>query len=225
MILRGAIFDFDGLILDTERVEFEVWRDIYRDHGADLDFAAWSVSVGAWDAFSPTRNLEELTGRKLDRDSLRARFRERSAAILASLDVLPGVRERLREAAGLGMKLAVASSSRNDWVEGHLKRRGLHGAFDAFACGSDTLRGKPAPDVFLEALRKLGLGAGEAVALEDSPNGIAGAKTAGLYCVVVPNWVTRQMDVSRADLRVDDLNSLSFAELDGTLENGGRGAG
>ena len=98
-------------------------------------------------------------------------------------------------------------------MERHLKARGLYGSFDAFACGSDTLASKPAPDVFLDALRQLELAPGEAVALEDSPNGIAAAKAAGLYCLAVPNWVTRQLDVSRADRRVDDLAAFSFSDL------------
>ena len=220
MSLKAAVFDFDGLILDTERVEFEVWRRIYRDAGADLDFAVWSVKVGAWDAFAPTRHLEELIGRKVDGDALEAGFRKESRAQLDTMDVLPGVRERLRESRELGLRLAIASSSRIDWVAGHLERRGLRGSFDAFACGSDTLPGKPAPDVFLEALRQLDLAPGEAVALEDSPNGIKAAKAAGLYCVAVPNSVTRQLDLSAADRRVEDLNSFTFAELKEAFGNG-----
>lgn len=219
-MLRAVIFDFDGLMLDTERAEFDSWREVYRDHGTELDFGAYEACIGTAGAFDPVGHLERLTGRSVDRSAVTEDFKARQARRISGMNWLPGVTARIDEAGGLGLKLAIASSSLREWVAGHLRERGFERMFDAIANRDDRLRAKPHPDIYLEALRLLGVEAGEAVAFEDSMNGVNAAKAAGLLCVAVPNGLTKDMDLSAADLRVGSLEEVSLTALAGAAGKG-----
>ncbi len=220
MRLKAVIFDFDGVILDTEAAEFASWSDLYREHGVALRFEDWVVCVGSAGLFDPVGHLDGLTGTTHDRAAVVERFRAINRPRLDGLPVLPGVLGILDEAASLGLATAIASSSPPDWVEGHLGRLGLRNRFGVVSTRTDGVPAKPAPDIYLRALARLGLAAGEAVALEDSMNGIAGAKAAGLYCVAIPNGVTARLDLTRADRRVGSLVELSLGDLGRTVFNG-----
>jgi beta-phosphoglucomutase-like phosphatase (HAD superfamily) len=138
------------------------------------------------------------------------------------MDAMPGVRDRLAEGRALGLKLAIASSSEQAWVDDHLRALTLAPLFDAVLVRNDRLPAKPKPDLYLAALAALGASASEAVAFEDSMNGIAAAKAAGIFCVAVPNAMTSGLDLSRADLRVDSLRDVTLAGLAGLLPGNGR---
>jgi HAD superfamily hydrolase (TIGR01509 family) len=127
--------------------------------------------------------------------------------------LLPGVADLARAAQAQGMKVGVASSSSRDWVHGHLERLGILDLFDCLCSRDDVERVKPAPDLYLAVLGCLGVGAGEAVALEDSPNGIRSAKLAGLRCVAIPNPITAGLDLSEADLELSSLADVTLPEL------------
>jgi HAD superfamily hydrolase (TIGR01509 family) len=218
--LRAAIFDFDGLILETEAADLEAWGQVYRDHGAELTFEDFAVSIGTVGAFDPPGHLAALTGRPVDRDAADRAHRVIQDAILEGASLRPGVVDRLDEAGPLGVKLAIASSAGGRWVHGHLERRGLLDRFEVIVVPEGRLRAKPEPDVYLEALRRLGIVAGQAVAFEDSTNGILAAKAAGIFAVAVPNALTARLDLSRADLRVDSLAAITLAEIDRRMSNG-----
>jgi HAD superfamily hydrolase (TIGR01509 family) len=210
---RGLIFDFDGLILDTESPEFTSWRDIFAEHGGVLSLEAWAVCIGTADVFDPCAHLEAQLRRPVDRDALRAERRRRSDALIAAQVPLPGVVERLGEAMAMGMKLGVASSSSRDWVEGHLTRLGLAGHFACVRCSDHVERVKPDPALYRLALDGLGLRAEEAIAFEDSPNGVLAARRAGIFCVAVPNAATRELAFDGPDLRLTSLAELSLQEI------------
>jgi HAD superfamily hydrolase (TIGR01509 family) len=213
-MIKALIFDFDGLILDTETSEFQSWQEIFADHGCDLPFPVWAESIGAAvHSFNPYEFLEKQIRRPLQRDEIRARHRRRWFALLEAQDALPGVREYIAQAAGMGLKLGLASSSRHPWVDGHLTRLGLKECFAAIVCADDVAEAKPAPDLYLLALRRLNIAAGRAVAFEDSPNGARAAKAAGIFCVAVPNALTRQLSLDHADLRLASLAVMPLAEL------------
>lgn len=220
MRLRAAIFDFDGLILDTENAEFASWNDVYGEHGTALKFEDWVVCVGTSGAFDAIAHLERLTGRTLDRGAIVARHRAFNRPRLEALPVLPGVEDRLAEARALGLRTAIASSSPREWIDDHLGRLGLLARFDVLATRTDRLLAKPRPDIYLAALAALGIRPDEAVAFEDSRNGILGAKAAGIFCVAVPNSVTAWMDLTPADRRVGSLREVSLADLGRTAFNG-----
>jgi HAD superfamily hydrolase (TIGR01509 family) len=130
---------------------------------------------------------------------------------------MAGVREYVADAKRQGLRLAVASSSSRAWVLGHLERLGLRAQWDAVRTREDVARTKPAPDLYLAAVKALGVAPHETVAFEDSMNGIAAAKDAGLLCVAVPNGLTAGMDLSRADLRLASLAETPLERLLGLL--------
>jgi HAD superfamily hydrolase (TIGR01509 family) len=132
-----------------------------------------------------------------------------------SQPVLPGVLDYLQEARRLGLKLAIASSSRHAWVEGHGGRLGILDYFDKIICRDDVAEGrtKPNPDLFLLALERLGVQANEAIVFEDSPNGVKAAQAAGIFVVAVPNAITSLLTIDNADLTLASLADLSLSEL------------
>ena len=210
------MFDFDGLILDTETPEFEVWSQVFVEHGVRLPDGYWTEVIGRGaeqEIERPPQLLERLTGRKMDVPQLiettRARIRQR----IQSENVRPGVVQLLEEASREGIGLAVASSSKHAWVDGFLQHLDLFKCFQHVVCADDVERAKPFPDLYLLACGRLAVAPSEAVALEDSPNGLAAAKAAGLFAVAVPNSVTVNLDLSAADTVIEDLSLTNLEQL------------
>lgn len=219
-VIKALIFDFDGLILDTEVPEFTVWRDIYAAHGQELALATWAACIGTADlVFDPYADLEARLDRPLDRGALRRDRRARVTALIEAQPPLPGVVDYLDAARGLGLGLAVASSSRREWVTGHLSRLGLLDRFATIRTADDVARTKPDPALYQAALAGLGLTPAEALVLEDSPNGVTAAKRAGLYCVAVPNALTATLPLDHADRRLASLADLPLSALLADMAN------
>lgn len=214
MALQAIVFDFDGLILDTEWSVYQSIAEVYSDHGHQLDLDWWRTIVGTIGGGDWSQRLEALVGESLDHDALNDRSIRRHHELVDQMEPLPGVAALIDAAHAEGIRLAVASSSMTRWLERNLARVGLVSRFDAL-CGRDVVggRAKPDPDVYLAAVDATGVGADEAVAIEDSPHGVAAAKAAGLACVAVPNRITAPGDFSAADLVVDSLASLTLADL------------
>lgn len=220
-MIQALVFDFDGLILDTEGPDFQSWQEVFVAHGCELTIDAWAHCIGApAGVFNPASHLEEILGQPVDRARLKQSHRQRFYELLEQQALLPGVESYLRDAAALGLRVGVASSATRDWVVTHLSRFGLLEFFGPIRCREDVVHGKPQPDLYLAAAEALGVRPGEAVAFEDSPNGVRAAKAAGLYCVGVPNAVTRLLAMDEADLVLDSLAELPLAalleRLDGT---------
>lgn len=212
-LIRALVFDFDGLILDTEEPVYRSWLEVYQAHGEELPFERWIQIVGSTTAgFHPQHHLEERLGRPLPKEVLDRRVGRRTEMILAQA-ALPGVARHLEEAIAMGLKLGVASSSTNDWVRGHLARLGILESFDCIRCRDDVTNAKPEPDLYISVLECLGVRASEAIAIEDSPNGVLAAKRAGLRCVAIPNSITAGLDLGQADLILGSLAELTLAEL------------
>ena len=213
---QAIIFDFDGLILDTEWPEFQAWHEMCQQYAVDLTIETWLPCIGTGvttQVFSPYDYLTAHASQPLDRDAFYAQLRRKHKALVEAQPILPGVESLLREARQQHLGLAVASSSSRDWVEGHLERLGLLEYFDALACGPEVSHTKPYPDLYLAALEKLGVYASHAMALEDSRNGMLAARNAGIFCVVVPNRLTQYLDFDDADLRLNSLADLPLADL------------
>ena len=217
MPIKALIFDFDGLILDTETPEFRVWQGIYRERGQELAPAAWGRIVGGAgaDHFDAAAHLAQIVGDGLDPVALRLRNQTESDALVLAQPVLPGVLEYLSDARRLGLRLAIASSSPHSWVDGHLGRLGLLDRFAPIICADDVPAGrtKPNPDLFVKALQVLGIRTGEALAFEDSPNGVRAARAAGIFVVCVPNPMTALLEFEGEDLRLGSLSDLPLAGL------------
>ncbi len=209
----AVVLDFDGLILDTESSALHVWSEVYREHGHELDLGLWQRGVGTHGGFDAWRHLEGLTGGALDRAALGPAIHERHLQMCKAQPLLPGVRRLLEDAAALGLRAAVASSSSRGWVEGWLGRHGIRSLL-ASVCGrDDVVSVKPAPDLYLKAAERLGVVPAVCVAFEDSPNGVRAARAAGMACVAVPNGVTRGFTFPETDLTVESLAELRLPEL------------
>jgi HAD superfamily hydrolase (TIGR01509 family) len=224
MTLRGLVFDFDGLILDTETPIFETWREVYRRHGRELGLEVWQVALGTHGAFDPCAHLAAVSGLSLDCEALRDEARRRNLARCAAQPLLPGVRERLEEARGLRLPVAVASSSTRGWVEGWLARHAVAPLVQVVCGREDVARVKPAPDLFLLAARRLSLPPASCLVFEDSPNGVRAARAAGMRCVAVPNAVTRTLASPEPDLRLSSLAEATLGEIEQRLGFEARGS-
>lgn len=211
-MLKAIIFDFDGLILDTETPELQVWQKIYRDHGFELSTQLWEQIIGGngISVFDPITHLEELSPFHIDRFQISDMARNLSNKLILSQPILPGAKELIQTGRQHAYKLAIASSSPHEWVDGHLQRLGLFDKFESILCGDDVKQTKPYPDLFLAALKELNVLANEAIVFEDSPNGIRAANAAGIFSVAVPNQVTKLFDLSHARLLYQSLEQVNL---------------
>lgn len=212
--IEAVAFDFDGLIVDTETPEYESWRSVYRAYGADLPLWTWLPHVGRGrDSFDVYDHLAQVAGRPIDREEARRMKRAAFDGMFADAAPLPGVEDYIAAARARGMGLGIASSSTRAWVEPKLDLLGLADAFDTVICADDVGSSKPNPASYLAVIANLGVTAEQAVALEDSPNGVQGAKNAGLLCVAVPGPMTRGESFDHADLILHALTDLSLDDL------------
>lgn len=215
-MLKALIFDFDGLILDTETPEVLVWQSIYRDHGFELPVDEWEKTVGGYGVsnFDAAEHLSRLASGQLDAVSMRARYRKEADQIIHTSPVLPGVINMIEQAKENGLQVAIGSSSPHTWVDTHVKRLGIFHYFDHIVCADDVEPGrtKPNPDIYLKALEKLQVQNNEAVVFEDSPNGVLAARRAGIFVVAIPNPLTAKIGVS-GDLTISSLADLSLQDL------------
>jgi HAD superfamily hydrolase (TIGR01509 family) len=191
-MIKALIFDFDGLILDTESPELQSWQEIFSEHGYELGTDVWSDLIGRPRTyFNMYAYFKELNGSTTDIEALRQKRSARTAELVLEQPVLPGVRDYLIGARQNNLKLGLASSSGGVYVRGHLTRLGLFDYFHATKCFEDTDLHKPDPAPYLAVLDELSVLPEETIAFEDSPNGVTSACAAGIYCVAVPNPVTQ----------------------------------
>lgn len=215
--IRALIFDFDGLIVDTESAIYQSWREMFLAHGHDWAVERFAASVGSDfnEECDPVAELERLTGKKFDWTAEDGRRDARIRELLAGAVALPGVRERLTEAAELGLPCSVASSSSHRWVNGWLERLELRQHFMNLSTRDCVERIKPSPDLFLHALDKLGVSKDEALIFEDSLNGLRAAQAAGIRCLVIPGPTTRHLDFPGAWRMAESMAAVSIADLAG----------
>jgi len=213
-MIRALLFDFDGLLVDTESPSFAAWADVYREHGHELTLETWSAAIGTLDGFDPFADLEGRLGEPIDREQVNARRREIEFAASDLEELRDGVAEYLAEAERLGLARAIVSSSSEEWIQRHLERLDLVEGWSCIvAANGNAAISKPRPTLYLAAVHRLGVAADEAIAFEDSPNGITAARAAAVYCVAVPNPTTATLDVTHADLVLRSLEEVPLAEL------------
>ncbi len=215
-MLKALIFDFDGLILDTETPEVLVWQSIYREHGFELPVHEWEKTIGGYgiSTFDAADHLSLLSQRRLDPAAMRTRYRRESDLLIHASSVMPGVLNLIEQARETGLQIAIGSSSPHSWVDAHAKRLGIFHCFKHIICQEDVAPGrtKPNPDIYLKALERLKVQNTEAVVFEDSPNGVQAARHAGIFVVAVPNPLTAKMGVS-GDMTISSLAELSLRDL------------
>ncbi len=223
-MIKAIVFDFDGLIFDSESSMVAAWQAVYGRFNLEFPLDRWRLNIGTNDVFDPLAHLEAAAGRPVDREALYREVRSLDDGILAGRGLMPGVQARIDEARGLGLKLAIASSSPARWLNYHLPRLGLLFSFEAVRTCTDVEdRKKPDPAVYLAACEAIRVAPAQAIALEDSMHGIHAARAAGMKTVAVPNEVTRPMDFSAADLMINSLEEMTIARIIETLAQNGTG--
>ena len=209
----AVIFDFDGTILDSEAAEYESHRRFFADHGVHLSAEEWCSGVGIvqpdthWFDWLCARAAARPTFEAF-RDVTRQYFREHLL-----LEPMPGISALLGALVAAGVPRAVGSTAPSRWVLQALDDLRLTSTFDAIVTGDQVKRGKPAPDVYLEAARRLEIAPPSCVAVEDSGPGIASARAAGMKTIAIPHPVNRTHDFSGADLRVESAAQLTLETL------------
>ena len=213
MTPSALLFDFDGIIVDTEWAIYQAWLKTFQKEGQDLPLSLYCRCIGSdFDTWSPKLHLEELTGKSFDWEKMDADRQVEIRAELEGYGPIPGITEALENAGKKGIIVAVVSSSSHSWVDVWLEKLGLTGYFKEIVCKGDAPRIKPAPDLYLEAAKRLGVAAEDCLVIEDSLNGMISGHAAGMKVWVVPNRVTSVIDFSSADRVFKD-----FAEMNATL--------
>ncbi|MFT5883348.1 MAG: HAD superfamily hydrolase (TIGR01509 family) [Crocinitomicaceae bacterium] len=210
---KAVFFDFDGVILDTEWPIYQTWLKLFRSEGQDLPIETYVQCIGSdFDTWSPEKHLEDLTGKSYDWDTINPDRQIEIRAALQDPIALPGVRGLFEDLFAAGTPIAVVSSSSHSWVDPWLEKLNLMPMITTSVCKGDAPRIKPAPDLYLEAVRQIGLPASECLVIEDSLNGTKSAIEAGCQTCAVPSRLTDCLDFSIADRVIGSLKELLPAE-------------
>ncbi|MFD1363660.1 HAD family hydrolase [Lentibacillus salinarum] len=212
-MIKGIIFDFDGLILDTEVILYEALNGIFVDHESHLPVSKWQEQIGTQTGFSPFAYLEEITGIRVNHQELETRLDNDLHSRLLKEKARPGVNDYLKTAKNLGLKVGLASSSNYAWVSKYLKNLDLFHYFDCIRTSDDVVVVKPDPALYTHAAKCLGLKTEECLVFEDSANGALAAKNAGAKCVIVPNDITRDLDFCTVEYRIDSMADKGLAQV------------
>ncbi len=213
-MIEALIFDFDGLIIDSEIPAFYSWQAIYQDYQCDLPLEEWVKCIGGTTAhFDPFVELEARTGYPVPREEIRKKRLAIHHEMLRTRLALPGVETYLDIAHKLDLKVGLASNSSYQWVSGHLARLGLLEKFDYIRTIDHVAHAKPDPALYLATLEGLQVQAENAIALEDSPHGVHAAQQAGIFCVAIPNEVTSRLSLDHADVRLSSMAEMPLQHL------------
>ncbi len=219
-MIAALIFDFDGLIVDTETPAYESWRTIYAEYGQDLPISLWQGALGTNHGFDSFGYLYELLlqhapdlAARLERSAVVERRMELKHAMSLRQPLLPGVQSILRQASERGLPCAIASSSGRTWVEGWLHHHGIVDQFRCLLTREDVTITKPAPDLFLAAAACLGYAPHQCLVFEDSPSGILAARAAGMRCVAVPGAISQRLSLPPANLVLPTLATLPLTDI------------
>jgi HAD superfamily hydrolase (TIGR01509 family) len=190
MKFKAAVFDMDGLLLDSERVYGASWADVARQQNIPLTREMIHDTIGM-NARVSEAYLKERLGADFDFPTFHEAARQLTYQRLKQegIPLKPYASQALTTLKGAGFQLALATSTREPVARWLLTQRALIGCFDRLCFGSQVERGKPFPDIFLLAARQLALPPGDCVVLEDSPNGIAAAKAAGMDALWIPDQI------------------------------------
>jgi beta-phosphoglucomutase len=207
MTISAIIFDLDGLLADTECLHCRAYQMTLSEHGVELldaDYAEHWVRFG-----NGIADWVTLRGLTLDPTALRLRKAGHYLELLASsLRPMEGAVELLESLSGK-MRIALASSSYRDAVDGVLAGLGIGRFFEVIVSGLDVAQVKPAPDIFLKAARDLGVAPEQCIVFEDAEKGVIAANRAGMRCIAVPNEYTRHHDFSTATKICSSLKEIT----------------
>jgi beta-phosphoglucomutase len=206
----GAIFDMDGVLVDSYRAHFQSWRDVAAQEGLDVTEKEFAATFGR-----TSREIIEMLwseGRYTDQEILALDARKEAAfrdLIRADFPIMPGATDLVDSLSQAGWALAVGSSGPPENIELVLDRLGKRDAFGAVVTGMDVTRGKPDPQVFLIAAERLGIAPQNCAVVEDAPAGVAAAHAAGMKAIGFASTGRSRQELAEADLVIDGLVELS----------------
>ncbi len=217
-MIQLVIFDFDGTIIDTETPWFQAFNKVYEDYDFTLSIEDWSKCIGtSFDSFNPVVNLITKLNNTVSESEIRTKSRDYYNQYMVSQPVRPGIISCLRDAKEMEMGIAIASSSKMEWITGYLEEHQLSSYFDVIMTADLVSRVKPDPELYDKVLSQLNCAGRCTLAFEDSPNGLKAARAAGVHCVVVPNDVTYNLDFGDHELVINDLSKTTLAEITNKL--------
>ncbi len=211
-MIQAIIFDMDGLMIETEHLQSQAYEQVLRSYGVNLEFnnegVVHRVGISGVDNFTFLKqkyNINESIEVLLDKKQTIYR------AILSNNIVpKPGLLSLIETIKHAGLKLAVASSSSLEDIMFVLKHIGITDVFDVVVSGENVAQHKPAPDIFIEAARRLNADPRTCVVLEDSQSGVEAANAAHMKVITVPNQYTKSHNFSKADVVVTSLEKINL---------------
>jgi HAD superfamily hydrolase (TIGR01509 family) len=208
--IEAVVFDMDGVLVDTEHLWDEVREELTEEWGGRYTPEAQEAMMGM-SSLEWSRYLHETVGLREPPGVINEEVVRRMLACYATdLPVVPGAVEAVRRLAAAGLRLALASSSNRELIDAVLDRLELTDLFEAAVSSEEVARGKPAPDVYLEAARRLGVDPARCTAIEDSASGIRAARAAGMRVIAYPNRHYPPADdvLALADVVIDSLTGV-----------------
>lgn len=206
---KGIIFDFDGVLVDTEWAIYQSWVHLYAREGQEISIATYAPCLGAgYSHWDPAAHLEKLTGKTYDWAIETPARQAMLEADLERMGLMAGAAELMDWCEEQGIGMAVASSSSRRWVQGWLEKLDIYHRFAGVFTRTDGYPVKPDPALFHAAQQCLGLQRDECLIIEDSENGTIAARNAAIPCVAIPNRMTSASDFSRAARQFDTLRDL-----------------
>ncbi|MGP7818098.1 HAD family hydrolase [Niallia sp. 01092] len=213
-MIKAIIFDFDGTIIDTETAWYIAFRDAYKEHGVDLTLEKYSECLGtSLHSFNPYTYLSTHHNIPIDLDEFRKTIQNAHTEMMEKESIRPGVLDYLKAAKDAGLKIGLATSSEKAWIDKFVDLLGIREYFDCY-CTADSVKNvKPDPELYLQALERLGVDASEAIAIEDSPNGSRAAVAAGIHTIVIKNTITEQLPFGTGHHTIDSLENHKLNDL------------
>ncbi|CAH1203723.1 Phosphorylated carbohydrates phosphatase [Paenibacillus plantiphilus] len=215
-MIKAVIFDFDGLIIDTETAWYQAFEDVFRDNDVEFPLEVFVKCIGTDDTLLNQFIAENIGIENME--IIKSLANENHKTKMETIVIRDGVKDYLTLAKALGLKIGLASSSSRQWVEGYLKELQIIDYFQVIKTRDDVANIKPDPALYLTALQALNVSANEAIAFEDSANGATAAALAGIKCVIVPNEVTRNIEFGHYDLRIESMSDMSLQQVISYLE-------
>lgn len=206
--IKAILFDMDGVLVDSEPLHFEAHRRALEKHGINIteeDYIQNGVSGGQRSFYEVMQIKYHKT---VDVGEIKKEKKEIYGNLIGEIELFDGVKEILEDLSGK-YRMAIVSTTHLEYIYKTLEHVGIRNYFETFSSAKELERGKPFPDVYLDALKKLNLNADECIAIEDSKNGVEAAKNAGIKCIAIPNKFTEKQDLSRADVKISEVIELS----------------
>jgi putative hydrolase of the HAD superfamily len=211
-LIKAVVFDFDGLIIDTESVWYQAYKQALSEQGCELPLEIFAKVIGTND-HELLHFIRSSLGEGVSIPDIQSRSKQAFEQLMTAPKLREGVIDYLDEARELGLKVGLASSSTRAWIEGYLTQLGILDRFEVLKTRDDVAEVKPNPELYVEALRSLGVSASEAIAFEDSLNGLRAARAAGMKCVIVPNEVTKHLPFTDYLIRLSSMKERPLREV------------